>query len=104
MRRLAWATKYFAGLEGGEVPLCLQFSGTVFYENREGALQVAQIPWSAEARYRLPVGVWKEAIARSFPGAAWLRLRQDVFDRLAAYKARGTHPTWEAAIEELLER
>src|SRR5215813_6809131 len=24
------ATKYFAGLENGEVPLCLQFSGTVF--------------------------------------------------------------------------
>src|SRR5262245_38000178 len=26
------ATKYFAGLERGGIPLCLQFSGTVFYE------------------------------------------------------------------------
>ena len=25
------ATKYFAGLEEGEIPVCVQFSGTVFY-------------------------------------------------------------------------
>src|SRR5262245_32672417 len=27
------ATKYFAGLEGGEVPLCFMFSGSIFYES-----------------------------------------------------------------------
>ncbi|TML88706.1 MAG: hypothetical protein E6G08_07410 [Actinobacteria bacterium] len=98
------ATKYFHALGDGDVPLELLFSGTVFYVGDEGQLRTAKVPWECEAQFRLPVGVWKEAIARSFPGAAWLRLRQDVFDRLAAYKARGTHPTWEAAIEELLER
>src|SRR5262249_46215569 len=42
------ATKYFAGLEDGDVPLCFQFSGTVFYSDSKSALQVAQIPWDKE--------------------------------------------------------
>jgi hypothetical protein len=29
--------KYFQGLEEGEIPLCFQFSGTVFYESATGA-------------------------------------------------------------------
>ncbi len=37
------ATKYFAGLEDGEVPLNLMFSGTVFYEADDRNLQVEQI-------------------------------------------------------------
>ena len=32
------ATKYFGGLEGGEIPLCFLFSGTIFYEAEDGAL------------------------------------------------------------------
>ncbi|HKM57031.1 MAG TPA: DUF6084 family protein, partial [Isosphaeraceae bacterium] len=34
------ATKYFHALDDGEVPLVLLFSGTVFYQAEEGALQV----------------------------------------------------------------
>ena len=49
------ATKYFHSLEHGEVPLSLQFSGTIFYAAEDGGLQVAQIPWDKEANYRLPV-------------------------------------------------
>ena len=30
------ATKYFAALEEGEIPLCFLFSGTIFYEARRG--------------------------------------------------------------------
>lgn len=66
------ATKYFAGLEGGEIPLCLQFSGTIFYEAEDGALQVAQIPWSKETRYRLPIRVWHDIMGvyyRMAPGS-----------------------------------
>ena len=29
-------TKYFSGLTDGEIPLCLQFSGTVFYAQGDG--------------------------------------------------------------------
>ena len=50
------ATKYFYALEGGEVPLVLLFSGTVFYRDPDtGALQIDQMPWSKEAACRLPV-------------------------------------------------
>ena len=96
------ATKYFAGLTDGEVPLSLLFSGTVFYASGEGALQVAQIPWDKEARYRLPVQVWKQMMELYYPNSAWLCLRKDVFDRLYRYKVQRGIPTWEQALESLL--
>jgi hypothetical protein len=96
------ATKYFAGLESGEVPLALQFSGTIFYAGADAALQVAQISWNKEARYRLPVAIWREMMDQYYPNSAWLCLRRDVFDRLNQYKMRRAIPTWEQAIESLL--
>jgi len=96
------ATKYFAGLTDGEVPLNMLFSGTIFYANDEGALQVTQIPWDKEARYRLPVQVWKQMMEFYYPNSAWLSLRKDVFDRLYRYKVRRGIPTWEQALESIL--
>jgi hypothetical protein len=96
------AAKYFAGLEDGEVPLLLLFSGTIFYEAEDGALQVSQIPWEKEAKYRLPVRVWKEMMDIYYPNSAWLCLRRDVFDRLYRYKMRRGIPTWEQTLENLL--
>ena len=96
------ATKYFAGLEAGEIPLILQFSGTIFYVTQEGVLQIAQVPWSKEARYRLPVKVWHDMMEIYYPNSAWLRLRRDVFDRLYRYKIEHAIPTWEQAIESIL--
>ena len=96
------AAKYFAALEDGEVPLNLMFSGTIFYETSDGSLQVEQIPWDREAKYRLPVRVWKEMIDLYYPNSAWLCLRRDVFDRLNQYKMRRGIPTWEQALESLL--
>jgi hypothetical protein len=96
------ATKYFAGLEDGEIPLCLLFSGTVFYETADGVLQVAQIPWDREAKFRLPVGVWKQMMDIYYPNSAWLNLRRDVFDRLHQYKRQRGLPTWEQALERLM--
>ncbi len=97
------ATKYCAGLDEGELPLCLLFSGTVFYESEEAGLQVEQIPWDREAKYRLPVAVWKQMMEHYYPNSAWLRLRRDAFDRLYEYKRRRGIPTWEQAIEKLLK-
>lgn len=98
------ATKYFAGLADGEVPLNLLFSGTVFYEAPDGALQAMQIPWDRESRYRLPVAVWQQMMDIYYPNNAWLCLRRDVFDRLYRYKVRRGIPTWEQALESLLPR
>src|SRR6185295_14860823 len=96
------AAKYFAGLDDGEVPLNLMFSGTIFYEPAGAALQVEQIPWDREAKYRLPVRVWQEMMNIYYPNLAWLALRRDVFDRLHLYKMVRGIPTWEQAIESLL--
>jgi hypothetical protein len=96
------ATKYFAGLSDGDVPLLFLFSGTVFYESDTGSLQVAQIPWDREARYRLPIAVWRRMMEEHYPNTAWLSLRQDVFDRLYQYKVSRGIPTWEKTVESLL--
>jgi hypothetical protein len=96
------ATKYLHALGEGDVPLELLFSGTVFFAGAGGALQVVYLPWDREAKCALSVVVWREALERAFPGAAWLRLRHDVFDRLQAYKSKRALLTWEAALEELL--
>ena len=96
------ATKYFAALEGGEIPLCFLFSGTVFYESEERGLQVAQVPWDREAYFRLPAATWKALMDVYYPRGAWLCLRKDVFDRLSEYKSRHCLPTWEQAVEQLL--
>ena len=95
------ATKYFHALEGGSVPLCLLFSGTVFYQGEHG-VQVARVPWNKEARYKLPVEVWKKVVDLYYPNTAWLALRRDVFDRLHQYKMRIGVATWEEALERLL--
>ncbi len=93
------ATKYFAGLQEGDIPLLLQFSGTVFYAEPDGLLQVSPISWQHEAKFRLPVKIWREMIDMYYPNTAWLCLRRDVFDRLNQYKMQHGIPTWEAFIE-----
>lgn len=100
---LAVATaKYFNGLEEGCVPLTLLFSGSVFYEGDDGALQVTQIPWSREAAYALPAAVWKRMMDAYYPNTAWLCLRRDVAERLDRYKAARGLATWEQALESIL--
>jgi hypothetical protein len=98
------APRYFFGLErDGLVPISLLFSGSIFYSAGGGALQVARVPWSAEATYDLPVATWREVLDIYFPNTAWLNLRRDVFERLVAYRSRRGLPTWEQALEELLQ-
>jgi len=97
------ASRYFDGLDGGEVPLEFLFSGTVFAAGPGGMLQATRISWETDAEYRFPVALWQETMERYFRGTAWLRLRKDAFDRLAAYKSRRALATWEDAIESLLE-
>jgi hypothetical protein len=96
------ATKYFHGLADGDVPLNFLFSGTVFYADGEGALQVAPIPWDKEARFRLPVKSWQEMMEIYYPNTAWLCLRRDVFEKVYQYKVEHGIPTWEQAIESML--
>ena len=97
------STRYFAGLEDGEIPLLLLFSGTVF-SAPDGRLQVQQVPWSKEASYRLPVGIWREAIEAHFPNSAWIRMSLQTLDALQQFKTRQALPTWDATITALLKQ
>jgi hypothetical protein len=95
-------TKYFDAVGEGEIPLTFLFSGTVFYKNPQGMLQVVQIPWSKEAEYRLPVTIWRAMMARYYPNSAWVHMPKEVFDQLAHYKAIHSLPTWEDVFTRLL--
>jgi hypothetical protein len=95
------ATKYFHALDSGDIPITVMFSGTLFYEGMDGALQISQVPWDREAGYRLPVTVWKEMMEIHYPNSAWLCLRRDAFEQLYNYKVRHGLPTWEQAIAKV---
>lgn len=96
------STKYFHGLESGEIPICVLFSGTIFYATSDGSLHAAKIPWSQEVTYRLPVSVWKEMMEMYYPNSAWLCLQRDVFDQLYRYKMDRGILTWDQTLESLL--
>lgn len=99
------AAKYLHALRDGEVPLELQFSGTVFYHDpgpdHPGRLRAARLPWE-ECRFGMPARVWRDLMDRYFPGEAWLRLDRDTFDALYAYRRTRTLPTWTDTVRSLL--
>jgi hypothetical protein len=97
------STKYFHGLNEGDLPLNFLFSGTVFYRGERDELQVAPISWEKEAKFRLPLKVWKQMIDEYYPNTAWLCLRRDAFERLYEYKVRNGIPTWEEVVERLFQ-
>ena len=96
------STTYFHGLESGEVPLSLLFSGTIFYSDAEGLLQIEQIAWSKEATYRLPVATWRAMMEHYYPNGSWLCVGRDVFARLERFKREHGHPTFDRALAALL--
>lgn len=96
------ATKYLHALGDGSIPLEFLFSGSVFYRGPGGALRTVRLSWEKECRYDLPVRAWRETMDTYFPNSAWLRVRNDVFDRLRAFRSAQGLPTWEATLEALL--
>ena len=97
------SVRYFAGLESGEIPLLLLFSGTVF-STADGRLQVQQVPWSKETTFRLPVSQWREAVDAHFPDTAWITMSLHTLDELGRFKSRHALPTWDATVLALLSR
>jgi hypothetical protein len=96
------ATKYFHGLESGEIPLLLLFSGTVFYPDSEDALRVAPIAWDKETKFRVPVEVWRSMMDLYYPNSVLLSIPKDMFERLHRYKMTHAAGTWERAFEMML--
>lgn len=95
------AAKYLNALEGGEVPLLLLFSGTVFFKSETG-FQVEQISWNQDAPFRMPVRIWRELMEAHFPGCAWIRLRRESLSALQRYRAQNSHLNWDDAIAALM--
>jgi hypothetical protein len=95
------AAKYLFGVQQGEVPLTLLFSGTVFHAGADG-LQVAPIPWTSEVAFRLDVATWRRALDLHYPQSAALQIGRDVFERLYRYRRARGLASWDAAIEGLL--
>jgi hypothetical protein len=95
-------TKYFNGLADGDIPVCLMFSGSVFYADAEGALSVAPISWDTETKFRLPLKMWKDMMDAYYPNSTWLCLRRDVFEDLHRFKVERGIPTWERTFEIML--
>ena len=96
------AAKYFYSLPDGEIPLSFHFSGTILY-SAEGRVQIAMVPWSCSAKYKLAVADWKRMMALYYPGGGWVRLETATLDRLQERKAESGLPSFDACVAELLE-
>ena len=96
-------TTYLHALRDGEIPLLFLFSGTVFSRGTTG-FSVTQVPWDAEARYRMPVAVWRDLMEANFPGTEWLRMHRDTVDALAHYRHVRGLTSWDDAVTTLLAR
>jgi hypothetical protein len=94
--------KYFQSLDDGEVPLSLLFSGSAFVV-ADGRMTVEPVPWHHEAKYRLPVHVWRETMDVHFPDTGWIALRRESIDTLRAYAAAQAIAGPSEAVERLLE-
>ena len=95
------ATKYLHAVRGGEVPLILLFSGTVFTRGLTG-FSVEQLSWSLEAACRLPVSAWRELMDGYFPGGGWIRLERATIDALQRYRSARGLTSWEHTFDALL--
>lgn len=96
------ATKYFHGLQHGDVPLILLFSGSVFYRDAEGALSMDLVSWNKEAHFRLPIGMWQDMMEIYYPNSAFLCVNRKVFDALYEYKRRNGYTGFDEALTSLL--
>jgi hypothetical protein len=96
------AAKYFYSLPDGEIPLTFHFTGTILYPGEEEQLQIAMVPWSCSARYKLPVATWRAMMALHYPDGGWVRLDRETLDRLQEIKAERGLPSLDAAVAELM--
>lgn len=95
------ATKYLHALRGGDVPLILLFSGTVFTRGATG-FAVEQLSWSLEASCRMPVSTWWRLMDLYFPGSGWIRMERETISALGRYRSARGLTSWEQTIATLL--
>ena len=94
-------TKYLHALRGGDVPLLLLFSGTVFTRGQTG-FAAEQLSWSLEASCRMPATTWPRLMDLYFPGSGWIRLERESIAALARHRSAQGLTSWEDTIADLL--
>jgi hypothetical protein len=97
------APRYLRALDDGEAPMAMHFTGRVIYRGEDGRLQVSHIDWDESARFRMPVVVWDDLIARHYPGGGWIALHEETIERLIAARAERGLLSFEATISALME-
>lgn len=95
------ASKYLHALRDGVIPLQFLFSGTVFGYGARG-FDIQPVSWESEARYDMPVSVWRDLIKCHYPNAGWVRLGHDTVTALAAYKSARGMLDFDEAVTTLL--
>jgi hypothetical protein len=98
------ATNYFHSLPDGEVPLVFHFNGGIYYQGDGDRLQIVQLSWEESSNYRMPISVWQELIAAHYPHRGWVAAGEGTIERLRRYKLEQGLPSYEAALERLLDR
>ncbi len=94
-------SRFLHAVGAGTIPLVLLFSGTVFTRGTEG-FAVERVPWDSEARYEMPVQVWRDMIESYFPRSGWIRLEHDALAALGDYRSRLGLVSWEETVTRLL--
>jgi hypothetical protein len=94
-------SRYLHAVGAGTIPLVLLFSGTAFTRGATG-FAVQQVPWDSEARYDMPVQVWREMVGSHFPRSGWILLEHDVLEALGDYRSRLGLVSWEETVTRLL--
>jgi hypothetical protein len=95
--------KYVGGVREGVLPIVVQLSGSVFYDEA-GRLRISPIPRDRETRYRIPLAVWAAAIDRHYPDRMPIALARGTVDRLHRYRRTHGLATLEQAIDALLSK
>jgi hypothetical protein len=95
--------KYGGGVVDGVLPVVVQMSGSVFYADDCGRLQVAPIARDREARVAMPIAVWRAAVDQHYPTHTPIAIERAVVERLHVYRRERGLATIEQALEQLLD-
>jgi len=94
------ATRFFQALKSGDVPVRILFSGAIFYAGANG-FWCERVPWSAEAAYRMPLCVWRDAMQSCYGTDAVLRVKAETLERLHRMRALHGVLSWDALFDRL---
>jgi hypothetical protein len=95
------ATRFFDALHSGAIPVRFLFSGPIFRSARTGFI-TERISWSSECTYRMPVGVWHDAMRACYGDDALIRINLETLEKLRRYRALSGASTWDEVLERLM--